>query len=633
MIKNENVYTNSFLDGLKPDPLFSISQWADERRQLPKKSSAEPGQWRTSRFPFTREIMDVLSPQDPTQQVKVKKGTQIGGTEIGNNFLMCYMDIYPCSMMLVMPTESLMKKHRKFKLIPSLELMPNISSRIKRGKTKDDIGDADSMEFPGGMLVFGWSNSTAQGRSLSFRVVDLDDIDGFPHDLNGEGSAISVFKKRTDAFVNRKLYLNSTPTVKGRSNIETEYEESDQREYNVVCPECKELFFFKRDTFVFEYDQETYRLIGDVKACCPECGTLIEEHHKTWMMDESNGAKWVATNPGHPHAGFNIPSYYSPMLTWNEIFTEFLEAKKKMKKGDVTLMKTWTNTRDANVWEENFDKVDEHRFNNRCEVYNAEVPEGVLVLTAGVDTQDDRLEVEIVGWGKFGESWSIDYIVLDGDPKYPNVWEKLDLHLLERTYRHESGINLKVMASCIDTGGHRTKYVYAYCKARFELNIFAIKGDKGINTPTIKGNATRNNMGKIPLYSVGVNTTKDVLHTNLMSEEIGAGYMHFPKREQEEKKFIYDARYFKQLTAEKRGDDGRWEKFRTRNEAVDCRIYAMGALEILEMVYYPQGMDWDVLEAEFHDKIEEELNAVVIENINDIDEEETNNYNDWRDNY
>ena len=145
MMNNIGVYKNSFLNGLLPDPLFKISKWADERRQLPKKSSSEPGQWRTSRFPFVREIMDVLGPQNPIQQVKVKKGTQIGGTEIGNNFLMCYMDIYPCPMMLVMPTEGLMKKHRIFKLVPSLELMPNIANKIKRGKTKDDIGTADSM--------------------------------------------------------------------------------------------------------------------------------------------------------------------------------------------------------------------------------------------------------------------------------------------------------------------------------------------------------------------------------------------------------------------------------------------------------------------------------------------------------
>ncbi|NQY22823.1 MAG: phage terminase large subunit family protein [Campylobacteraceae bacterium] len=631
MMNNIGVYKNSFLNGLLPDPLFKISKWADERRQLPKKSSSEPGQWRTSRFPFVREIMDVLGPQNPIQQVKVKKGTQIGGTEIGNNFLMCYMDIYPCPMMLVMPTEGLMKKHRIFKLVPSLELMPNIANKIKRGKTKDDIGTADSMEFPGGMLVFGWSNSTAQGRSLSFKVLDLDDIDGFPHDLNGEGSAISVFKKRTDAFPNRKIYLNSTPTVKGRSNIEIEYDESDQREYHVVCPSCKGLFYFTKDTFIFEYDQETYRLTNDVKACCHKCGTLIEEHHKTWMMDEKNGAKWIATNEGHPHAGFNIPSYYSPMLTWNEIFTEFLEAKKKMNQGNVTLMKTWTNTRDANVWEENYEKVDTHKFDTRCELYTSEVPEGVLVITAGIDTQDNRLEVEIVGWGKYGESWSIDYLVLDGDPKYPNVWEKLDMHLLDRTYKHESGIDLKVMAACIDTGGHRTKYVYAYCKKRFELNIFAIKGDKGINTPTIKGNATRNNTGKIPLFSVGVNTTKDVLHTNLMTEDAGAGYMHFPKREKSDKKFIYDSKYFKQLTAEKRGDDGRWVKFRTRNEGVDCRVYSMAALELIEMMYYPQGMDWDVLEDEFHEKIENELNAIT--NEEEENEERPQNYNDWRDNY
>lgn len=631
-MQNNGLYTKSFKNGLKPDPLFSISEWADDRRKLPKESSAEPGQWRTSRFPFIREIMDVLSPHDPTQQIKVKKGTQIGGTEIGNNFLLCYMDIYPCPMLLVMPTESLMKKHRKIKLIPSLQLMPSLSSKIARGKTKEDLGDADGMRFPGGNLVFGWSNSTAQGRSLSFRVIDLDDVDGFPHDLNGEGSAVSVFKKRTDAFPNRKIYINSTPTVKGRSNIETEYEESDQREYNVVCPECKGLFHFHKDIFKFDYDPEIYTLLGEVRAMCPHCGCLHEEHHKKWMMDESIGAKWIAQNHGHIHAGFNIPSYLSPMLTWNEIFREFLEAKKKMKQGDVTLMKTWVNTRDANTWEENFDKVDEHKFDDRAEVYNAVVPNGVLILTAGVDTQDDRLECEIVGWGKYGESWSIGYFVLDGDPKYPKVWEKLDKLLLEQTYRHEGGIDLKVMATCIDTGGHRTKYVYAYCKKRYDLNIFAIKGDQGVATPVVKGTPSRNNKGKIPLFSIGVNAAKDVVHTHLLTEDEGPGFMHFPKRDAKGHEFLYDQRYFKQLTAEKRDDSGRWVKFRTRNEALDVRAYSIAALEILEMIYYPvDGIDWEVLDNELLEKIEDELNAT------DSDDEEINeessDYNSWRDDY
>ncbi|MGB3751930.1 MAG: terminase gpA endonuclease subunit [Arcobacteraceae bacterium] len=619
-----NPYRKYFLKGLEPDPLFSVSQWADERRILPKNSSAEPGRWRTSRFPFLREIMDELSPHSKTQQVKLIKGTQIGGTEIGNNFVMTYMDIYPASMLLICVSEKLLKKHRMDKLIPSLKAMPKLASKIIRGKTKEDLGDAEAMRFPGGSLNFGYSNSTANFRSLSCRVVVLDDVDGFPMDVEGEGSPMALGKKRTDAFANRKIYINSTPTIKGNSNIEREYEESDQREYHMKCPECDELVRFDFDYFSFEYDKVTYTLIDDVHFCCPECGSLIPEYKKTQMMKEEKGAKWV---PGkeHIHKGYKLPSYYSPILTWNEIFTEFLEAKKALNSGDNRLMKTWKNTRAAEVWEEENEKADVTIFNDRLEQYGAAVPEGVYILTAGVDTQDDRLELEIVGWGKYGESWSIDYIILDGDPKFPKVWEKLDKYLIDKRYKHISGMEMSILATCIDTGGHRTDYVYAYCRPRYELNIFAIKGSSTIDAPLIPTRASKTAKGgAMPIYLVGSNNGKDTVFANIMTKEPGPGYMHYPK------KAIYDQSYFKQLTAEKRDISGRWKKFRQRNEALDVRVYAKAALGLFEMQNFPDGLDWDDVEEEFNSRIEEDLDSNIEEETTDS---ESSNYNDWRDQY
>ena len=572
------IYEKFFLKGLEPDPLLTISEWADSFRFLPKESSAEPGKWRTNRFPFSKEIMDVLSPQDPTTEVKVIKGTQIGGTEIANNFLMTYMDLYPSPMLLMLPTESLLKKHRQMKLVPSVRAIKKLAKKIKPGKTKNDLGDNSMMEFPGGSLVYAYSNSTANFRSLSCRIVCLDDVDGYPDDVNNEGSPIALAKNRADSFPNRKIYINSTPTLKGISNIEKEFEDSDQREYFMPCPFCKELITFDRENFVYDFDEENYELKGDVVYSCPKCGSLIEEHHKTWMMSEENGAKWIPQNPGHPYKGYRIPSYYSPLgfLSWNKIFREYLKAKKALKVGNEKLMKTWVNTRDARPWEEQFIKVkvDIQELLDRKEEYTAEVPRGVRILTAGIDTQDDRFEIEVVGWGEGYESWSIDYKIIHGDPDLLETQKALDLYL-QKTFKHESGNLMRIYAAGFDTGGHKTNTMYSFCKKRYLRKFFALKGSKDINAPITTGRFSLKNKGKVPLFSIGVNTAKDDIYSALTITSPGALYMHFPNKD------IYDENYFKQLTAEKKVN-GRWlNQSKKRNEAIDVRVYARAALAIV----------------------------------------------------
>jgi len=569
------IYKEAFLKGLEPDPLLTISEWADRYRFLPKESSAEPGKWRTDRFPFLKEIMDALSPQDPTHEVKLIKGTQIGGTEVGNNFLMAYMDLYPSPMLLMLPTEALLKKHRQMKLIPSIRAVKRLAKKIKPGKTKNDLGDNSMMEFPGGSLVYAYSNSTANFRSLSCRVVCLDDVDGFPEDVNDEGSPISLAKNRADSFPNRKIYINSTPTIKGASNIEKEYEDSDQREYFMPCPYCGEYIKFETENFVYEWDEEKYELTSDVKYACPKCGSLIDEFYKNEMLKKG---KWIPQNPGHPYKGYRLPSFYSPLgfLSWEKIFREYLKAKRALEKDrNDKLMKTWVNTREAFPYEEIFESVDVEigKLLERKEEYPAEVPGEVRVLTAGIDTQDDRFEVEVVGWGDGMESWSIDYAIINGDPKLPETRKALDLYL-QKVFEHESGNKMKIYAAALDTGGHRTQAVYDFCKKRYLRKIFAIKGARDVNAPIATGRFSLKNKGKVPLFSIGVNTAKDEIYSALMIEEPGPFYMHWPNKD------IYDEKYFKQFTAEKKVK-GRWvNKSGKRNEALDVRVYARAALEI-----------------------------------------------------
>ncbi len=584
-----NPVYKAFADGLAPDPYLTIDQWADKFRQLPKGASAEAGQYRTDRMPYLREVMQWLSPQDPTQQVKIIKATQLGFSEVGNNAAMYYMDIVPTSQLMIMPTETLAKDHSNRKLTPSLRAMPYLARRIGGGKTKDDIGGTFEKTYPGGMLKIAWAGSAANYRSLSIRFLNLDDVDGFPSDVEGEGDPIDLGKKRTDSFgILRKIYINGTPTIKGKSNAENEYEDSDQRRYYMPCPHCttkdislqnkENMICFEDEDFIFDYDDDTYTLLSDVQFCCPHCGSMINEHEKTWMMDQKNGAKTIADNQGHIHKGLRIPSYYSPIgfLSWNEIYREKLTAKKAMARGDIRKMKTWVNTRDAKTWEDEMDRVDIHDASSRVEEYEAEVPDAVYILTAGVDAQDDRYEIEVVGWGKNGESWSIDYHVIFGDPQLPSTKEALDEYR-NRDFIRSDGSVMKIYASGNDTGGHRTDAVYDYCKQRQLHRVYAIKGASVVNKPIFEGKSSRTNKAKIPLYLIGVNSAKNTIYGNLEIIDHGPSYMHFPNKQQ------YNERYFNMLTAERRNDKGIWIKFRQRNEAIDCRVYALAALHICGM--------------------------------------------------
>jgi phage terminase large subunit GpA-like protein len=610
-----------FKKGFEADPFMTINEWADAYRILPTESSSEPGQYRTDRMPYLEEIAYELSPQSPTSEVSVIKGTQLGFTELGNNMLFCYADLYPCPMLQILPTESAVRTHSSSKIWASIKATPRLKNLIKSRNSKDG-SSITSLQFRGGNIAFGWSNSPATFASMSRRIVVNDDVDRWADEIEG-GCPLDLSKNRAEAFPNnKKIYNNSSPGKKHNSKILPKYESSSQALYTMKCPHCGEDVVFEKDGFKFTYD-DNYKLTGDVIFVCSSNGCIIEEHQKYEMMKKENGARYVHKFPERDHKGYRVPSYYSPFAKWNEIFQSFLDARLEQKQKKIsTKMASWVNTKDANVWEEKIEKIDIKDLLKRHEDYPADVPNGAFILTAGVDTQDDRLECEVVGWGKYGESWSIAKYILDGDPKFPKVWQKLD-NILQSTYKHESGIDMKILGMGIDSGGHRTDYVYNYCKARVEQNVFCMKGDKAIETPILKSGISKNKDGSLRLYMVGVNSAKDVIQGQLTIKDVGPGYMHFPKKPE------YDEEHFKQLTGEaKNKTTGRWEKFRARNEALDIRVYAMATLRVLENQYYPTGMDWDEIEAAFYGRLEDELNSTKT-----INETIDNNFNDWRDNY
>lgn len=575
------IYTEAFNHGLRPDPEFTITQWADEYRVLPRQSSSEPGRYRSSRTPYVCEIMDCLSPSDPTQELCVMKATQLGITSIGENWFGFVVDVCPGPFMMVLPTVELAKDHSKQKLSPTIQETPRLRNKIKDNRSRDSGNTIQVKEFPGGILFLSGSNSATFFRQRSIRFLFLDDIDGFESDVGGEGDPADLAKKRTDTFSTRKkIFEVSSPTVKGISRIEKSFDESDQRYFHVPCPLCNAMqkleWGGKGADYGIKFTRDEAGKVIDVWYECKVCHGRIHEHHKPKMFERG---EWIPTCPGRKKRGYHINSLYSPLgwVSWKQIVEEFLEAKDSKER-----LKVWVNTRLALSFEEAGDQPDWVGLKAKCEPYDIlTVPVGGLLLSAGVDVQDNRLAVVIRAWGPGEESWLVYWGELYGDPERPEVWAELD-SLLNRSYPHASGVDFHIISMAVDSGGHHTQAVYNYCRGRFP-KVIAIKGASRPGQPIV-GRPRQQDvtwMGvKIPngvqLWPVGSDTAKSSIYARLRMTQPGPGYYHFPIGLEDE--------YFMQLTAEKlitRYVKGypklEWVKIGPRNEALDCEVYAYSA--------------------------------------------------------
>ncbi len=572
-------YRLNICAGFKPDPLMGISEHADTYRIMPK-GYAESGRYRTSRTPYLREIMDCLSPSSSIRQIKIMKGTQLGFTEILNNWICFNIHINAGPMLVVFPTVETAQKHSKKKLNPTIQATPILQGKIKPARSRSSGNTILLKEYPGGSIALAGANSAASFRSDSVRDLALDDIDGYPPDVDGEGDPCDLALNRTDAYANRKVIKISTPTNRGISRIEAEYEESDQRKYFVPCPHCHQIQTLewggKGADFGIKFEHKR-NVVGKIWYECKFCHQPIPEHHKTWMLEHGT---WIAQNPGHPDAGFHLSALYSPLgfRSWQDIAAEFLKAQKNPQR-----LKRWVNTRMGLPFAEDGSQPDWSILKGRAEPYKIlEVPQGGLLLTAGVDTQDNRLAVAVVAWGRGEESWLIYWGELYGDPAQAEVWRQLD-ELLGRSYRHASGADLHICSACIDSGGHHTQDVYNFCRLRAP-RVAAIKsvsmaGKPIVGRPTLQDVSHRGAWIKsgVQLWPVGSDTAKAQIYGRLRLTERGFGFMHFPIGLEDE--------FYIQLTAEKQitryTPQGYptllWLKVAERNEALDCYVYATAA--------------------------------------------------------
>jgi len=568
---------------LRPDPRLTVSEWADTHRFLSQTASGEPGPWRTSRTPYLREIMDCLSPSSPVERVVFMKGAQIGGTEAGNNWIGYVIHHAPGPMLAVQPTVEMAKRWSKQRIAPLIESTPVLRGRVKEARSRDSGNTVQSKEFPGGILVMTGANSAVGLRSIPVRYLFLDEVDAYEFDVNEEGDPVGLAVQRTITFANRKIFLVSTPTIKGFSRIELEYEQSDRRRWWVPCPECGE--FQVREEKQLRWEKGRPETAA---YYCIHCGCAMPGHRKQWMNEHG---EWRAEAPGEgKSAGFHLSGLDSPWLSDQQI------AERKIAAKDDAAMKVYVNTIEARTWTESGEAPEWQRLYDRREDYRiAQVPADGLFLTSGVDVQKDRLEAEVVAWGRDRESWSIDYRVFAGDPVKADVWLELDRFLAE-AFTHESGVPMVILKLAIDTG-YSTQEVYDWVRKQAPDRVIAIKGvdrlGAAIGAPShidIMQNGKRKRRGLL-VWPVGSSFCKSELYGCLRKdrptdeqlaagEKYPAGYCHFPK---------YGEEYFKQLTAEhlitvkdKRGFAHReWSKQRERNEALDCRVYARAAASAL----------------------------------------------------
>ena len=419
---------------LKPPPRLTLSQWADMYRMLSPENSAEPGRWHTEKAPYQREIMDAIGDQH-TRKVVIKSAAQIGKTAMLMNMLGYYMHYYPSPVLVMQPTLDMAQTFSKDFLAPMLRDTPVLSNLVD-SKSRYSGNTILKKNFPGGHVTIVGANSPASLASRPIKVLLADEVDRYPASAGTEGDPLLLGQKRQTTFWDKKTVIVSTPTLKASSRITTEFEASSKEEWNVPCPCCGHYQPLVWERLVFDSEDTTKPIMYK----CERCGELSGEYD--WKKAAQRG-HFVAENDNVEVRGFHLNTLASNFCSWKEVVDKFLVANELSKQGDHEKLKTWVNTDLGEAWEEPGTTIDDTSLVNRREIYEAEVPDEVLILTAGVDVQDDRFEVEVVGWGVGKESWGIRYQKIYGDLMSERVWNDLDQFLLQ-TFQKLDGSKLAI---------------------------------------------------------------------------------------------------------------------------------------------------------------------------------------------
>lgn len=575
---------------LIPPPDLKPSDWAEKNIKIPV-GNAIPGPINFDNAPYQRGMIDAIKERG-VRRISYMTGAQLGKTTVQQCATSYFIAHEPRSQIFVQPTQGDVQTFLETKLRPMLESNPEIARKMAKPRSRDGVNNSRMISYIGGWLLFSWAGSPKTLRGRSAPVTHADEVDGM--EATAEGDPVELLSQRAATFGDQALRTeSSTPTVAGASRIENAFNEGDRRRYYVPCPHCSEAQFLKWENVTWvgrkssniqdardDLDQDHKPETAGYRCEC--CGQVWTDGERIAAIRnaEKLGHGWKAEKPFRGHISFHAPEMLSTFRKMRDIVQSYLD---KLALDD---LQVFVNVSLGETYEEKGDKADPETLQNRAEEYKSTVPNGGVYLTCGIDMQMDRLELEIVAWGAGEESWSIDYRVLWGDPLGEEVWEDLD-DILESTYLHESGAQLSISASCLDTGGTAgyTQRAYEYVKSRRNRKLFAIKGRGGWGMPIVQS-PQRKQSGKdkrkIDLFIVGTDEAKLVVMRRLDLDKQGPGYCHFPIERETE--------WYRQLTAEKlvtryiKGQPIReWHKpDRARNEGLDCRVYALAALKIMQ---------------------------------------------------
>jgi phage terminase large subunit GpA-like protein len=587
------------MNRLRTPPRLSVSEWADRYRFLSPEASAEPGRWDTARAEYQRGMMDAII--DPRiEMVVVMKSAQVGWTEIIGNVVGYHVHQDPAPILVVQPTVEMGEAWSKDRLAPMLRDSPALRGKVGEARSRDGGNTLRHKTFPGGHLTVAGANSPASLASRPIRVVLFDEVDRYPPSAGREGDPVTLGRKRTATFWNRRILLGSTPTIAGHSRIEKAYENSDQRRFWVPCPHCEH-------AQVLRWDQVKWTDGNAATALyhCEDCGAGWTDTHR-WAAVRKG--EWRAGRAFAGVAGFHISEIYSPWRRTAETVADFLEAKA----GGIEMLKAWKNTALGEVWEEAGEAPEWERLVERREpVPMGVVPRRAVVLTAGIDNQaaPERLEIAVWAWAAGYESWLIDTVQVPGNPGSAEAWDEV-ARLLAMDWPREGGGTMRIARAGADTGGQHTQGVYAQLRRLHDPRLMPLKGVGGWNkaspvvgpTPVDITIGGRKIARGLRLWTVAVDVFKAELYRRLWLKPLdnGAlptGWVHLPEGMSVEQ--------VKQLVAEqlvtkndRRGFARReWEKLRA-NEQLDMAVYARAALSVLGSDRYGEGF-WERCEAAY----------------------------------
>ena len=578
----------------KPPKRMLPSKWAEEHFQLPE-TSAEPGKWNPDRAPYQAGIMDAIA-EPEIKQVSIMCSAQVGKTIVLLAIICYFIHLDPCSMLMTFPAEKDAEIFSKEKLGSAIRNVKPVSDRVVE-KSRDATSTILMKMYAGGFLRLTGANSPSSLASMAIRIYLGDEVDKYPLSAGKEGDPIELARKRTSTFWNWLMLLCSTPSTVELSRINREYEQSDKRRYFTACPHCKheQHLVWERIEYAGKGTERADPSSG-VYYICAHCDRPIEEKHKNEMVRQGRW-KPTATAKNSNHAGFHLNLLISPFNSWTDIALDYEKAKH-----DPQLLQVfWNATLGLPFEATQGEKLDWERLRDRAErseYQTGTVPQRGLILTAGVDVQQDRLEYAIVAWGRGEECFVVDYQKIIGDPLLSETWEQL-VQATSKVYRRPDGAELKVRATCVDSG-YLTQEVYHQVRKYRYLHWFAIKGQSGdrpiVSRPSVqevnyKGEKIKRG---IQLYKVGVDLAKETLYARSQIETPGSKFLNFPNNLPCE---FYEGFCGEvQVTKHKNGHPYMvWEKLAgVRNEPLDLTIYALAAAHLAGVT----RMNWDEIAKE-----------------------------------